>query len=260
VATTSTLGRPSLTWHVRGTWTAREDRLPSAVWLGWIWLGILAGFGVDMPRFLHEAPPAPKIIYLHGAIFTGWLLLLTAQVLLVVGDRVSLHRKLGWLSVVWLPLMAVLGPWAAFASQTVAIPGPNYDPSFLSIQLGDIAGFLILVVWGLMLRKNPAAHKRIMILSTIALLDAGYGRFSGWVLPTPPKSLLLWYAWEYYGNMLLLALMASWDWWRGRLMKQFAYGAVFVIAWEFLQDFLYHWGPWNAFTTGLIAAWMRHFG
>lgn len=260
MAATSTLGRPGLTWHTRATWSAREDRLPSAVWLGLIWLGILAGFGVDIPRFVHEAPPAPTIIYFHAVVFTGWLLLLTAQVLLVVGDRVALHKKLGWLAVVWLPLIAVLGPWAAFASQSVIIPGPNYDPAYLSIQLGDVAGLLILAVWGLTLRKNPAAHKRIMILSTLALVDAGYNRFTGWIWITPPASFVVWWIWQFYGNALVLAVMAFWDWRRGRLMKQFAVGAVGIVAWWCLQDFLYHWTPWRAFTTSLIAAWVRHFG
>lgn len=259
MATAPALERPGITLRSRATWNARDDRNAFAVWLGLIWLGILAGFGVDMPRFLREVPPAPRVIYVHAAVFTVWMLLLTAQVLLVLGDRVALHRKLGWLAAIWLPLMALLGPWAAFASQTVIIPGPNYDPPFLSIQIGDVAGFLILALWGLSLRKNPAAHKRVMILSTIALLDAGYGRFSTWIWPTEPGSLLVWYAWEYYGNLMVLALMAFWDWRRGRLMKQFAAGAAFLVAWEGMQDFLYHWGPWRVFTTNLIAAWVRHF-
>lgn len=259
MATTSAVGKPRVTWHTRATWSARDDRLPSAVWLGLIWLGILSGFGVDMPRFFHEAPPAPRAIYFHAAVFTAWLLLLTTQVLLVVRDRVALHRKLGWLAAGCACLMAVLGPWAAFASQSVLLHGPNYDPPFLSIQLGGITAFLVLVVWGISLRKNPGAHKRIMILCTIALVDAGFGRFTGWIWPAEPKSVLVWYFYEYYGNVLILTAMATWDWWRGRLMKQFAVGAVGLIACEILEDLLYHWGPWKVFTTGLIAAWARHF-
>jgi hypothetical protein len=32
-----------------------------------------------------------------------------------------------------------------------------------------------------------------------------------------------------------------------------------LVALQCLEDFLYHWGPWKIFTTGLIAAWARHF-
>ena len=97
--------------HVRGTWSPREDRVAPAVWLGILWVGMIAGFGVDISRFAHENPSAPKILYLHAAVFTGWLLLLTAQVLLVLRDRVAWHRKLGWFMAGWACLMAVLGPW-----------------------------------------------------------------------------------------------------------------------------------------------------
>lgn len=53
--------------------------------------------------------------------------------------------------------------------------------------------------------------------------------------------------------------MAAWDAWRGRLMRQFILGAVGLAGLECLEDFLYHRGPWKVFTTGLIAAWARHF-
>jgi hypothetical protein len=59
---------------------------------------------------------------------------------------------------------------------------------------------------------------------------------------------------------MILALMAAWDAWLGRLLKQFAVGATSLVVLERLQDFLYHWGPWKAFATGLVAAWVRHFG
>jgi hypothetical protein len=53
-------------WHVRGTWSAREDRVPSAVWLGILWMGTIGGFGLDLPRYLHESPPAPMVVHVHG--------------------------------------------------------------------------------------------------------------------------------------------------------------------------------------------------
>src|SRR5205814_6045259 len=87
--------------HVRGSWSARDDRAASMVWLGILWVGMFAGFGVDFRRYLNENPAAPKITYLHGVVFTVWMLLLTAQVLLVVRDRVALHRKLGWFTAGW---------------------------------------------------------------------------------------------------------------------------------------------------------------
>jgi hypothetical protein len=95
LATVPAVRTSRMVWHVRGTWSAREDRVPSAVWLGILWVGMLAGFGSEIRAFAHRNPPVPKVLWVHGAVFTGWMLLLTAQVLLVLRDRVVWHRKLG---------------------------------------------------------------------------------------------------------------------------------------------------------------------
>lgn len=260
MATAVTTAKFGFTLHTRATWSAREDRSAFVVWLGLLWAAILAGFGTDMSRFLHEAPPAPKVVDVHAFVFSCWMLLLTTQVLLVVGNRVALHRRLGWLTAGWACLMCVMGPWAAIASQSLDLHGAEYDPPFLAVQFGNIPWFLIFVAWGIALRKNPAAHKRIMILSTIALIDAGFARFSQWIFPTEPASRLIWFFWTFYGNVLLLASMTAWDWWRGRLMKQFVIGASLLVLMEVVETNLYFWSPWRQLTATWVHAWARHAG
>jgi hypothetical protein len=262
MATTTVARGPSTKLHVRGTWSAREDRVPSAAWLGLLWLGMIAGFGVDLSRFAHENPPAPKILYVHAAVFTAWMLLLTAQVLLVLRDRINWHRTLGWFMAGWACLMGVLGPWAAMASDAanLSTPGNALEPQFLSVNIVDIVGFLLLLAWGIALRKNPAAHKRMMILATISLADPGYSRFSGWLWPTEPTSITVWFFYTFYGNVLLIVLMAAWDWARGRLIRSFVIGAAATLAAEVAATVLYFWGPWKALTLGWVQAWARHFG
>lgn len=244
--------------HTRATWSAREDRLPSLVWLALIWFGMIAGFGSDMPRFRHQFPPPSTVVYVHGAVFTVWLLLLTAQILLVVRNRIAMHRKLGWFTASWAGLMLVLGVWVAMVAKGPVPSGPP-SPQFLSVNFGSLIAFAAFVLWGVALSKNPAAHKRIMVLSTVAILDPGYGRVSGWLWPEP-HSMLLWFFFNFWGDMLVLAAMAIWDAKRGRLMKQFAVGAVGLIVIECFQVALYFWAPWKIFTTGLVATWARHFG
>jgi hypothetical protein len=246
-------------WHVRGTWNAREDRAASAVWLGILWVGMIAGFSVDIPRYLHETPPSPEIVHVHAAVFTTWMLMLSAQVLLVLGDRVSLHRRLGLFAAGWACLMAVMGPWAAMASQAVDLHGPEYDPPFISVNIVDIGGFLVLLAWGFWLRKNPAAHKRMMILSSVSLADPGFARFSGYIFPNEPQSVLVWFLYMFYGNALLIILMLAWDWWRRRLVRSFVVGSVALLAAEYVASLVYFWNPWKALTTGWVLAWAKHF-
>lgn len=257
MTTASVLGLNRNILHERGNWSARDDRAPSAVWLAILWVGMIAGFGVDFSGFLKQLPPPPKVIWVHAAVFTVWMFVLTAQVLLVLGDRVAWHRKFGWFAAFWACLMAIMGPWAAIAAQVVALPTKYFDPQFLAVNLVDIVGFLALLAWGITLRKNPAAHRRVMILSTVALADPGFARFESWLLPTEPSSIVLWFFAVFYGNVLIVALMAAWDWWRGRLMRSFVVGAAALLASEAVCSLLYFWGPWKAATAAFVRACAR---
>ncbi len=250
---TATVRRPPTILHERGSWSAREDRVASAVWLGIFWVGIVAGFGTDFPRYLHQKPAPPTIVHVHAVVFSVWLLIMTAQVLLVVGDRVTWHRQFGWFAAGWAGLMAVVGPWAALSKLAQT---KEFQP-FLAVNLVDLGGFLVLLAWGIVLRKNPAAHKRVMMLSLIAMADPGFSRFSDYAFPNEPKSVIPWFVWMFYGNVLLVAFMAFWDWRQGRLMRQFVVGASALLAALFAASWLYFWPPWIKFATALVAGWGR---
>jgi hypothetical protein len=254
LATVPAVERSKTVFHTRGAWPAREDRIPSAVWLAILWVGMIAGFGVDIPQVLKQVPPAPKVIWVHGFVFTMWLVLLTAQVLLVLRDRVAWHRKFGWFVAGWACLMAVLGPWAAIAVQVASLHTQFFDAPFLAVNLVDIVGFLALLAWAIALRKNPAAHRRMMIVATIALADPGFARFTEWLWPTEPRAIVPWFFYTFYGNVLLVALMAFWDWRRGRLLRSFLVGAATLLASEVVCTLLYFWGPWKSATAAFVQA------
>jgi hypothetical protein len=260
MATAPALEKPGHGWHVRGTWSARDDRVSFAVYLGILWAGVIAGFGVDLARFLHQTPAAPTSIRVHAFVFTTWMLLLTAQVLLVLRNRVAWHRRMGWVAAGWACLMAIMGPWAAMASQTTRMHSPGFYPQFLSVNLVDIGGFLVLLAWGIALRRNPAAHKRIMILATVSLADPGFNRLAGWLIHFQPASVPAMFLFIFYGNVVLVLLMAGWDWRRGRLMRQFVVGAAGLLSAEFVAALLLFWGPWRTVTAASVEAWARHFG
>jgi hypothetical protein len=255
VATASAVSGPGKLWHVKGTWSARDDRKASAVWLGVLWVGMIAGFGVDFPSYLHANPAPPKIVHVHAVVFSMWMLILTAQVLLVLGNRVSVHRKMGWVAAGWACLMAILGPVAAFAWHAANLGLPSGDPPFLSVQLLNMVGFLSLLTWGITQRKNPASHRRMMILSTVALADPGFSRFSGWLWPNPPQTLLVAFFWVFYGNVLLVVLMLGWDFWKKRLIRSFAIASVSLLALEWVEAWLYFYPPWRQMATGWVKAW-----
>ena len=78
----------------------------------------------------------------------------------------------------------------------------------------------VLLPWGVLMRRNSAAHRRVLILATICISDAGFSRFVSLFLPAPTGFLGTYLFYEG-GNVLLMLLMFLWDWKRNRIMKQF---------------------------------------
>lgn len=235
-------------WHVRGNWPSQEDRIPSAVWLAILWVGMILGFGLDAKFFLGQNPPL--ILHAHAAVFTIWMFLLTAQLLLVLKNRVNIHRKFGWLLVFWACLMGIMGP-VAFITRilmNVKKHGGPFPYPFLSVHLVDIGSFLVLLAIGIALRKNPAAHKRMMILSTVALADPGFNRFIEHLDLFHPTSVFATFLYIFYGNVLIVALMLGWDWWKGRLIRSHVIASVSMLGCMYIASFLLDWQPWKNFT------------
>ncbi len=126
------------------------------------------------------------LTYLHGALFTAWLLLFLAQTSLVAARRLDLHRRLGVAGVVMAAGMVVVGSMTAIAAAARGSAPPGADPlAFLAIPLGDMAVFALLVAAAVWLRRNKEAHKRLMLLAYISLLAAAVARWPG-VLPLGP--------------------------------------------------------------------------
>ena len=156
--------------------------------------------------------------------------------------------------------MAILGPWAVMALLASAIHEPVTFTAFLSVNFVDLVGFLSFLAWGIALRTNPAAHKRVMILSSVFLADPGFSRLYSYFWPDEPHSILFWYLSVFYGNIFIIALMAAWDWYRNRLMKSFVIGATTLLAAEFVATLLYFWPPWKSLTHAWVLAWANRFG
>ncbi len=52
-------------------------------------------------NLIHATPPRPWILWLHGAVFSGWLAFFIFQSALVRTGHVKLHRLTGWFGADW---------------------------------------------------------------------------------------------------------------------------------------------------------------
>ena len=246
------------------SWETPEGRIASAVWLGLIWLGIIIGFGVDIPAFLREKPAAAGIVYVHAAVFLGWLVLVTAQAVFVLRGRMDQHRRVGSKAGHLAILMVLLGLATGLTSTAQGLeatsPGlTGHEPAaLLALNLVDLLGFITFIALGLIYRNRPAAHKRLVMLGMVSVAaDPGFARSVEYLAP-PLTTPLNFFVGIFWANALLVAAMFGWDLWRhGRVHPSLRIGGVSLLGAEVATALVFFNPPWNAFPAGIAHAW-RH--
>ena len=136
-----------------------------------------------------RAPLPSPILHIHGAVFTLWMLLFVVQAALISARRVQWHRSLGIVAFCLPPIMIVLGVIAAIDALHRGVQIGPLDPSVSSaIPLIGIVGFTIVIYASWRARRRPDAHKRLILIATISLVAAAFGRFPWSRIGLPPAA------------------------------------------------------------------------
>jgi len=159
-----------------------------------------------------QRPPLPTVLHVHAVLMGSWVTLLLVQTSLMATRHRAAHQKLGVVAVVLMPAMVVTGfllvpetfrsVWALDPAVVPAnvIAEAKFAISniaLMQIRVGILfPAFVTLAL--LVRRKDPATHKRMMILASLLPLPAAVDRI-GW-LPTsmpyngasPDLYVLLW--------------------------------------------------------------------
>ena len=210
--------------------------LLGSVFLGFAHTYYLAG--------MFHAPLPSMIVHFHGAIFSSWILFLLVQTTLVASGRTGVHRRIGIAGFLLASLMVVVGVWAATNSLGRSGGPPGIDAkTFYIIPITDMLIFGVLVFFAYRARFDSAAHKRIIIIATVALMIAAIAR---WPLPlvqhNPLTAALLSY-------VFLLMIMAYDLWSTHKIHRATIWASVFLI---FVQQIRFPIGQtaaWHAFAT-----------
>jgi uncharacterized membrane protein YozB (DUF420 family) len=134
---------------------------------------VTAGFASSyLPKVVSGSASIPSVIHLHAAVFATWLGLLVVQTTLIRRKRIDLHQRIGTMGIGLIVLMLCVGVWATLTVTRLGhkgIPGAMFPDAggFLLLNLLSLAVFASLAAAGWLLRRRPAAHKRLMLMATV---------------------------------------------------------------------------------------------
>ncbi len=147
-------------------------------------------------RTYFEFPELESHLYVHGIALTAWFALAFMQPLLIRLRKFSLHRRLGAVGVVVAMSVVTTGLW------TVALRDAPVIDEFPTRAAGNLASLIMFsacVTLGVVFRKQPATHKRLMLMASIPvlapaldriaripILNEFFGRFLYW-FPAPTQ-------------------------------------------------------------------------
>ncbi len=200
---------------------------------------IIAGFSLNV-ALGRSSFGAPWLVHIHAWVMMGFVALYLAQNYLVFSDNFALHRRLGWLAVIWIPAVVAMGVLITRYSIQVGGGPPFFDQNqFLVSNPMALFGFAGLASWAVAIRKNTGWHRRLMYCAFAMLTGPGMGR----LLPNPFLIPYAWYASAVVPAILFMVIGIIADRRRyGRAHPAWLWGIGTVIAIQIAAD-LFAYSP-----------------
>ena len=208
---------------------------------------VFAGYAQSyyLSHWVHVPARAPHMtpwLHLHAASFTLWILFGILQPWLVASGRVEVHKRVGLAATGLAILVWLLGNLVAIQAIHTGYKGLGDPYAFYSITFFSIQAFAIIVALGVWKRTDKEAHKRLMLLSNAAILEAAVGR-----LPLP--IVVHTAPWSFYlgTDLVILAGIAHDKATRGEVHPVWAWGGGLLVLSQLFRLAIMHSDPWLAF-------------
>ena len=198
---------------------------------------------------LFSTRPLTPLLVVHGLVFSTWIVLFGVQTLLVATHRTPVHRRLGWFGAGLALTMLIVGVSTGIVRAKVGEAPPNVpNLAFLTVPLGDMFVFGCLAGAAVYFRRRPDAHKRLMMIATLAVLPAAFAR---WPFAFNQQGgLFVAFGLADLGVVLLLAYDIAT---RGRPHVASVLGGLLLIASHPLRMVVGVTQPWLSFATWMTS-------
>lgn len=194
-----------------------------------------------------QAAQLTPLVHLHGLVFSSWILLFFTQTVLVASRRTDLHRRLGPIGAALAVLLVVVGLTTAIVSARRNFAAGNEGAlTFLAIPFGDMVVFSILAAAAIYYRRSSEAHKRLMLLATISILDAAIARWPLAIVAAGPVAFFG--LTDLFVAAGLLYDLSS----RGRVHQAYIWGGLLIVSSQLLRLAIAGTDVWLAFARALV--------
>ena len=204
-------------------------------------------------RWMAAPPTTPEIgllLALHGSVFTAWIALMVVQPMLIASRNRALHRKLGYFGAGVAAAMVVLGNLAAVAAMHGGFIGLGDPYIFYAVPFFAINSFAVAVYFAVRWRNFAETHKRLILLSNVALIGAAVARIPLATIQNGAPFTFI------FGPDLIILAGALYDWrTRGRVHKVWVWGGSAMVASQIVMMAVMGTGWWHAFAEAMAALW-----
>jgi hypothetical protein len=162
---------------------------------------IVLGFSVQLG--LGRSSFGARIgVHVHAVVFFGWTMLYVAQNVLVARGSIALHRRLGWIGAWWAAAIVLLGLYTTAMTVRQGTSPFFFQPAYFLFMNGvTVIGFGALTAAGIVLRRQTAWHRRLILCGMAILTGPAFGR----LLPMP--LMIPHAAWGVFAAVMLFPIM-----------------------------------------------------
>jgi len=175
---------------------------------------IYGGFGISYwaPMATGSLRPVAPVVHFHGLFYFLWMVLLVAQPTLIARGNVALHRSMGMVGVMLGTGLVIFGSIVTVLNVKALMVTPEGLPEFwyplMWLSVFALVNFGILFTLAIKNVRDSAAHKRYMMLATVAFIGAGINRFISFVLNIGPTEFSPFWLIYLATDVFIVALVA----------------------------------------------------
>jgi hypothetical protein len=197
-----------------------------------------------------RTPTMTPLLHVHAIVFTVWIVLGVVQPALIAAGQRPLHRTIGWFAAATAFAVWLLGNLVSIEAIEHGFRGVGDPFAFYAITFFSMQAFGLIVIFAILNRRRTESHKRLMLLSSAAILEAAFGRLPLEIMAdAAPLSF-------YIGSdLIILAGIVHDKRTFGRVHPVWLWGGGALALSQILRIAVMQTGPWLAFSHWVASLW-----